>query len=206
MLILRFKMRLSKLFFLLFIGISLVSFRPIENTNTSIYYASDKQQLETLIRNTYEWIETKSTKNDFEVVKNKKGDKYVGLDLKAHNKRLDELKKSNFFTQQFIDNYNKIGLKIGDNLKTNKMEYFVGDLPPYGNDSNYWCDCQDSPEQYWKTLKLNNLKIENNKATFYWTWTEWKETPNYKVTAVKENGVWKIAALDGLNYKSFIGL
>ena len=86
------------------------------------------------------------------------------------------------------------------------MEYFVGDLPPYGNDSNPWCDCQDNPEKFWKTMKVNNLKIENNKANFYWTWTEWEETPKYKVTAVKENGIWKIAALDGFNYKSFPGL
>ncbi|KQB37726.1 hypothetical protein RC62_2892 [Flavobacterium aquidurense] len=186
----------------------LVSFKPINtktlsNRNTSIYFLSDKQQLETLMRKAYEWIETKKTQTDFDVVENKKGDKYVGLNLKSHNKIVEELKKSNFFAQQFIDNYNKIGLKIGDNLKTNKWEYFVGELPPYGNDSNPWCDCQDNPDAFWKTMKLNNLKVENNKATFYWTWTEWKETPKYKVTAVKENGVWKIAYLQGFDSKTY---
>ena len=201
-------MKFSTIFFLSFICISLVSFTPMDtkqakHTNTSIYFATDKQQLETLIRKTYEWIETKKTKVDFDVVENKKGDKYVGLNTKTHNKILAELKNSNFFAQQFIDNYKKIALKIGENLKTNKIEYFVGELPPYGSDSNPWCDCQDYPESYWKTLKVNDLKIQNNKATFYWTWTEWKETPKYKVTAVKENGIWKIAVLDGFDYKSF---
>lgn len=201
-------MKFSKLFFLFLICMALVSFKPmnvthLKKTNAAIYFATDKQQLETLIRKTYEWIETKKTKIDFDVVANKKGDKYVELNTKTHQKIVDELKKSNFFAQQFIDNYNKIGLKIGDNLKTKKMEYFVGELPPYGSDSNPWCDCQDNPEAYWKTLKLNDLKIQNNKATFYWTWTEWKETPKYKVTAVKENGIWKIAVLDGFDYKSF---
>ncbi|OMQ08760.1 hypothetical protein [[Flexibacter] sp. ATCC 35103] len=201
-------MKFSKLFLLSLIFLSLVSFKPINtktfsNTKTSIYFATDKQQLETLMRKAYEWIETKKTQTDFDVVENKKGDKYVGLNVKAHNKVVEELKKSNFFAQQFIDNYNKIGLKIGDNLKTNKMEYFVGELPPYGNDSNPWCNCQDNPEAFWKTMKLNNLKIENNKATFYWTWTEWKETPKYKVTAVKENGIWKIAYLEGFDLKTY---
>ncbi|MCC9063883.1 hypothetical protein [Flavobacterium piscisymbiosum] len=201
-------MKFSTLFFLSFIFTSLVSFKPVDtkqakHTNTSIYFATDKQQLETLIRKTYEWIETKKTKVDFDVVENKKGDKYVALNTKTHNKILAELKNSNFFAQQFIDNYNKIALKIGENLKTNKIEYFVGELPPYGSDSNPWCECQDYPESYWKTLKINDLKIQNNKATFYWTWTEWKETPKYKVTAVKENGIWKIAVLDGFNYQSF---
>jgi len=195
-------MRLSKLLFLFFITFSLVSFKPIEKTNNAIYYASDKQQLETLIRKAYEWIETKSSKIDFDVVENKKGDKYVGLNLKAHNKKVEELKKSNFFAQEFIDNYNKIGLKIGDNLKTKKMEWLVGDLPPYGNDANMWCNCQDNPEEFWKTMKLTNLKIVNNKASFSWIWTEWKESPVYKVKAVKENGIWKISYLEGLDYKS----
>lgn len=198
-------MRLSKLFFLCFIGISLVSFKPVNSnqleTNKSIYIASDKQQIEALMSKAYEWIETKSTKVDFDVVENKKGDKYVGLNLKAHNKRLEELKKSNFFAQQFLDNYNKIALKIGDNLKTNKMEWLVGDLPPYGNDSNMWCNCQDSPEEYWKTMKLNNLKIDHNKATFNWIWTTWKDGSKYNVRAVKENGIWKIAYLEGFDYE-----
>jgi hypothetical protein len=187
--------------------VSLVSFksedvRTSHNRNTPIYFLSDKQQLETLIRKTYEWIETKTVKNDFDVVENKKGDKYIGLNLKAHNKKLEELKKSNFFTQEFIDNYNKIGLKIGDNLKTKKMEWLVGDLPPYGNDADMWCNCQDNPEEYWKTMKLNNLKITNNKASFNWIWTAWKESPSYKVKAVKENGIWKIAYLEGFDYNS----
>lgn len=204
-------MKYSKLFFLFLFCITLVSFKPMNikqaNTSkTSIYFATDKQQLESLIRKTYEWIETKKTQTDFDVVANKKGDKYIALNTKTHNKIIDELKKSNFFAQQFIDNYNKIALKIGENLKTNKMEYLVGDLPPYGSDSNPWCNCQDYPEKYWKTLQVNNLKVQNDKATFYWTWTEWKETPKYKVTAVKENGIWKIAILDGFDYKSFIGI
>lgn len=200
-------MKFSKLFFLSLTFISLVSFKPMDNkplkhTNSGIYFLTDKQQLETLLRKTYEWIETKNSNNDFDVVENKKGDRYIGLNLKAHNKRLEELKKTNFFAQEFLDNYNKIAIKIGDNLKTKKMEYLVGDLPPYGNDANMWCDCQDSPEAYWKTMKITILKIENNKASLNWTWMEWKDKSKYNVKAVKENGIWKIAYLEGFDYNS----
>lgn len=200
-------MKFSKLFFLALVSISLVSFKPMNNKplkskTSSIYFLNDKQQLESLLRKTYQWIETKSSKTDFDVVENKKGDRYIDLNLKAHTKRLEELKKTNFFAQEFLDNYNKIGLKIGDNLKTKKMEYLVGDLPPYGNDANMWCDCQDSPEDYWKTMKINVVEIKNNKATLNWTWTEWKDKSKYKVRAIKENGNWKIAYLEGFDYNS----
>ncbi|PWB24735.1 hypothetical protein [Flavobacterium sp. HTF] len=199
-------MKLSKLFFLPFIWVLFLGFKSVSVDSTvtkkSFYFVNDKQQLETLLLKTYEWVETKNSNNDFNPVANKKGDKYIGLNLKEHNKRLEELKKTNFFSQQFLDNYNKIALKIDANLKNKKIEWFVGDLPPFGNDANAWCDCQDNPEEYWKTLKINNLKIENDKASFSWTWTKWKDDSKYAVKAVKENGIWKIAYLEGFDYEN----
>lgn len=196
-----FKMRLIKILFFFIIGMSLVSFKPVEKTKTTFdYYENDKQQLENLIRKTYEWVETKNSNNDFDGIKNKKGDKYIALNLNSHKKRLEEFKKTNFFAQQFIDNYNKIALKIDADLKNKKMEWFIDDMPPFGGDSNSWCNCQDNPEQYWKTMKIKNLKIDNNKASFKWTWS-WEG--EYSVKAVKENGVWKIAYLEGFDYNSF---
>ncbi|SHL10701.1 DUF3828 domain-containing protein [Flavobacterium chilense] len=198
-------MKFYKLFFLSFIWILLAGFKPVNTSFASaksIYFASDKQQLETLIRKTYEWIETKNLVSDFDPLENKKGTQYVGVNLKAHNKKLSELKNSNFFSQQFLDNYNKIALAIDTNLKNKKMEWLVGDLPPFGNDSNPWCNCQDYPDDYWKTLTINNLKIDKNEAIFNWSWSL-KDNFKYKVKAVKENGIWKIAYLEGFDFKSY---
>lgn len=200
-------MKFSKLLLLSLIFISSVSFKPIEvkslkNKNSSFYFANDKQQLEKLIRKTYEWIETKTSLSDFNPIENKKGTQYVGVDIKAHNKKLSELKKTNFFAEQFLDNYNKIGLKIDTNLKNKKMEWLVGDMPPFGGDANPWCNCQDYPDEYWKTLTINNLKIDKNNATFNWTWSS-KGDFNYKVKAVKENGIWKIAYLEGFDFDTY---
>jgi hypothetical protein len=199
-------MKFSKLYLLPFVWVLFLGSKPasIEHTaaKESFVFANDKQQLETLLLKTYQWVETKNSNNDFNPVEDKKGEKYTGLNLKEHTKRLEELKKTNFFSQQFLDNYNKIALKIDANLKNKKLEWFVGDLPPFGNDTNAWCDCQDSPEEYWKTLKINNLKIENDKASFSWTWTKWKDDSKYNVKAVKENGTWKIAYLEGFDYEN----
>ncbi|UWY30474.1 hypothetical protein N4T20_11180 [Flavobacterium sp. TR2] len=170
--------------------------------NDAFYFKNDKQEIETLVKKLYEWVETKNNNNDFDPIANKKGDKYIGLDLNAHKKRLEELKKTNFFSQQFLDNYNKIALRIDSNLKTKKIEWLEGDLPPFGNDSNPWCNCQDNPENYWKTMAINHLKIENNKASFDWTWS-WKGNFKYKVKAIKENGAWKIAYLEGFDFDDF---
>ncbi|MBE8723629.1 hypothetical protein [Flavobacterium hungaricum] len=194
-----------KLFVFAFSSLLLVSFSPAANAivkNEKFYFKTDKQEIESLIRKAYQWIESKNNNNDFDPVENKKKDKYIGLNLTVHKKRLEDLKKTNFFSQQFLDNYNKIALKIDSNLKNKKIEWFVGELPPFGNDANPWCNCQDYPDEYWKTIAVNNLKIDNNKASFYWTWS-WKGDFKYKTTVVKENGVWKIASLEGFNFDEF---
>lgn len=174
----------------------------LKNKQDSFYFKNDKQEIEALVKKLYEWVETKNSNNDFNPIANKKGDKYIGLDLNAHKKRLEELKKTNLFSQQFLDNYNKIALKIDSNLKTKKIEWFEGELPPFGNGANPWCNCQDNPDNYWKTMTINHLKVENNNASFDWTWS-WKGNFKYKVKTVKENGFWKIASLEGFNFDDF---
>lgn len=199
-------MNINKLLFLFSLWILAVSFKSTDSVDLkndkNFYFKTDKQEIESLIRKAYQWIETKNNNTDFDPVTNKKGDKYTGLDLTAHKKRMEALKKTNFFSQQFLDNYNKIALKLDANLKNKKIEWLVGDLPPFGNDSNPWCSCQDYPDEYWKTMAVNNLKVDNNKASFYWTWS-WKGDFKYKTTVVKENGVWKIASLEGFNFDEF---
>lgn len=199
-------MKPYKLFLLSFIWILSASFTPVNTdlttTKKTFYFSTDKQQLETLIRKMYEWIETKNLVSDFDAVENKKGTKYIGLNLAAHNKKLDQLKKSNFFSKQFLDNYSKIASTIDANLKNKKMEWLVGDLPPFGGDTNPWCSCQDYPDAYWKTMVINNLKIDKNNAGFNWSWSA-KDKFKYKVKAVKENGIWKIAYLEGFDFESY---
>lgn len=124
----------------------------------------------------------------------------MGLDLEMHKKRISELKQTGFFASEFIDNYNKLALSIDTDLKNKKIEWLVGDMPPFGNDANPWCNCQDNPDNYWKTLTITDLEIENNVATFNWTWGNDFE---YKVKAIKAGDVWEIAYLQGFDSTDF---
>ena len=160
--------------------------------------SDEKENLQALLRNLYQWQETKSSNNDFNV--NSKDSLYISLNLKDHQIRLDELKKTGFFSKNFVENYNKIGLKIDSGLKSGELEWAVGELPPFGNDANPWCDCQDNPENYWKTLTIQKIKINGDVADLTWTWGNDFE---YKVTAVKDNNSWKIDYLEGFDFDNF---
>jgi hypothetical protein len=163
--------------------------------------AGEKAKLGKLIRRVYEWHETKSSMDDFEPITDKKGTSYIAIDKKKLTDRLNELKATNFFDDSFLKNYNNIALTLDEKLKNKQLEWFVGDMPPFGNDANPWCNCQDSPENYWNKLTLTHLTISQDVATFAWTWGD---DSAYNVKTIKSNGVWRIAYLQGFDPKDFI--
>lgn len=161
----------------------------------------DQEDLLKLTRNLYNWHETKSSMHDFEPINDDKDSAYIGLDLVQHKKRLTELKQTGFFASEFIDNYNNIAFSIDADLKKKKMEWLIGELPPFGNGANPWCNCQDNPENYWKTLTIKYFVFGDNMATYYWTWGNDFE---YKVIAIKADGEWKISYLEGFDVSDFV--
>lgn len=159
-------MKKAVLFFFTSISIMQAGFSPVEaaslKTEAKLFsYLSDRQQLEELIRKAYDWVETKNSDHGFLPAAPKKGSKYKMLSSQLLRERLEELKKTNFFSKEFLDNYNKIGLKLDENLRRNKYPYGwqVGDMPPFGNGASPWCNCQDYPDEYWKTMRIKNLTV-----------------------------------------------
>lgn len=199
-------MKHSKLTTLIF-GLLLFSCNQADNKTTTATnqpqatVSDDKEKLLQLVRRLYEWHETKSSQSDFEPIADNQESMYIGIDIKKHEQRLTELKQTNFFADQFLDNYNKLALTIDEELKSKKLEWQVGDLPPFGNDANPWCNCQDYPDNYWLTMSINKIAFDNNTAIFTWTWGDNFE---YKVKAIKDIDNWKITYLQGFDYNEFI--
>lgn len=164
---------------------------------------NDSLELQKLVRDLYKWSETKNSNPDFDVLQKEKTDTiYANLDLNSHKQRLKELKETNLFSNQFLDNYNKIAVTIDEKMRNKSLVYYIGELPPFGNDANPWCNCQDNPDNYWETLTIKKLNIKGNQADFVWNWGDDFE---YKTKAIKENNVWKISYLEGFDFNEFLG-
>ena len=102
----------------------------------------------------------------------------------------------------FLDNYNRIALTIDQELKSKSIEWLIGELPPFGNDANPWCNCQDyATERYWEIITLQNIQSDGNSAAFDWTWGD---GCRYKVRAKKEHETWKIDYLQGFDFNEFV--
>ncbi|MDR6969625.1 ribonuclease HI [Flavobacterium arsenatis] len=168
---------------------------PSKTTNDSL-------ELQNLTRALYKWNETKSSQADFDPIQIEKTDSvYTKLDLDSHKKRLKELSETNLFSEQFIENYDKIALTIDEKMLNKTIVWNIGELPSFGFDANPWCNCQDNPDNYWEILTIKKLAIKENKASFVWTWGD---DFQYKTKAIKENNVWKIAYLEGFDFNEFI--
>ena len=159
-------------------------------------------ELNDKVKELYKWNETKSTHVDFEPLQLKETDSvYAGLDLERHKKSINELRETNLFTDQFISNYDNIGLIIDEKLRNKSWVWYVGELPPFGNGANPWCNCQDNPDNFWEKIILRDVNFANNLATFNWSWGDGF---NYKAKAVLANGIWKIDYLEGFDPKVFL--
>jgi len=162
----------------------------------------DSVALTKLVRDVYQWYE--SSPNRFIFVPTaiiESDSSFSEIDLTKLNKDISLLQSSNYFDTHFIDNYKTIGLNINDLLNSGEMIWHVGELPPFGNDADPWCNCQDSPDQYWNNITLSNLSIHKNEAAFSWTWGG---DFSYKALAHKENNSWKISYLQGFDKHTFL--
>lgn len=183
------------------------SFSPspeIEDTSQE----SEEEQLKSLVQKMYIWQQAKEERSvDFDVKGNEI--KYTEIDKKALDAKLKTLKESNFFTQNYLDNYTRISNEIDKRLKDGFYEYFVGDLPPFlVAEVNPWCTCQDNPDKFWETMVFNNIKIESNKASLDWTWGDASVDSDflYHVDFVKVDNQWKIDYLEGFDFEKYFGL
>lgn len=164
--------------------------------------SNDSIALLQLTKNLYDWEENKSKNEDFPTVQKKKTDTvYSGIDSRKHQSRIQELKESKLFTEQFISNYNRIATSIDKELKKEAIVYNIGELPPYGNGVNPWCNCQDVPDAFLNKIWIMNLSFRDNLASYNWSWGDGLV---YHITAEKENNHWKISTMEGFDYDSFV--
>jgi hypothetical protein len=127
---------------------------------------------------------------------------------------LEKLNETNLFAKEFIENYNQIIQTLDRKIKSNEFDKWnIYELPTFifANDVNPWCLCQDVPYDNpnpWDLVEVEIINLNSEKGELNWKWgkTEriaapgWKEfTYRFKVT--KENGKWKIAYLQGFDFK-----
>jgi hypothetical protein len=174
-----------------------------------------KEQIQNLMRNALFWTDTNKTVDLLPTIADAKDSLYIGFDLKQHKQNMEKLKASHFFAKEFIDNFNQIIETLDQKLRNKEIEpWLVGDLPSFrfANDVNPWCECQDIPYDQpnpWNLIEIEMSDIPKGEGIWKWgklegnTDTSWKNFA-YKFRVVKEEEQWKIAYLQGFDFKESI--
>ena len=170
--------------------------------------STDKEEIQKLIRQVLIWSDSTHL-NLLPVLADSIDSLYIGFDMNELKSNLNMLKETNLFAIEFIDNYNKIILTLDSNLKNKEYgDWLVDDLPVFNfaNDVNPWCLCQDNLP--WENVVVQIISLSGDKGELSWKWgnlsansdSSWSNF-SYNFTVVKEDGRWKIAYLQGFDFK-----
>lgn len=172
---------------------------------------NDFKEVEDLIRKVYTWHEGRLP-SEIEMFTDESDDIYIGFNLDQLKLNVEELERTEMFADEFIDNYNNIYITLEHKIRNNEFDWLVGDLPPFGNGADPWCNCQDVPYDEpnpWSQIQLEIIDLNNQKGEFIWKWggtdlsgTGWSEF-TYRFRVIKENEKWKISYLEGFNFEEF---
>jgi len=178
----------------------------------------DREQIQNLIRQVLNWSNSKNSIELLPALTDSRDSIYIGFDLNKHKANIDKLRETSFFTTEFIENYNQIILTLDRKLRGNEFEkWLVGELPTFNfsNDVNPWCLCQDIPYDKpdpWDLVEVEAINLNGEEGELNWKWgkDELNEAPGwneftYRFKVTKEFGKWKIAYLQGFDFKESTG-
>jgi hypothetical protein len=189
--------------------IGLLLFGCYQTKSKTTYVTDDKEQIQNLIRQVLKWSDSKESINLLPVLADSKDSFYIGFDLDKHKANIDKLRETNFFTTEFIENYNQIILTLDKGLRNGHYEQWeVGYLPTFifANDHSPWCNCQDNDD--WNKIEIRIIKLAEKEGEIEWTWgarnaatkLNWDEF-SYTFRVKKEDKKWKIAYMTGFDFK-----
>ncbi len=196
----KLNMKILTLYSLLFI--SFFSFGQTTKTLPRNNRIHDSTEIINLLKKVYEWHNKNQSKLiDFDVIV--KDSFQTGINYDSFNKTFAAIKKTNFFSTSFINNYKKIADYINFKL-TNANPKYPNEINFAYQDEDTWTHFQDDAGQYWKTFKISNLALLTDKASLKWCIKNGICKSNkYVVKFEKENGMWKLSYLEGFDLDKY---
>jgi hypothetical protein len=172
--------------------------------------AKDKADIQNLVRQMLKWADAKKGIDLLPVLV--KDSICTGFDMAKEKQTLAQLRRSGFFADEFINNYDHIIRTLDHKIRNKEFEpWNVGDLPTFNfdNDVDPWCDCPDNLS--WDKVEVEVVNLGADKGELKWNWGKpdagtdpsWKDF-FYKFRVVKVDNQWKISYLQGFDYQESI--
>jgi hypothetical protein len=163
---------------------------------------NDKEEITALIRQMLKWADSKNTIDLLPALS--KDSICIGFDLSKLRQNDEELRKTSFFAEEFIRNYDQIIQTLDKKTKNREFEKWnVYDLPSFTftNDITPWCSCQEYFA--WDKVEVEPIKLDKDKGELKWRWGAdfGRNDQGRSFRVVKVDNKWKISYLQGFDYK-----
>lgn len=170
---------------------------PSTTAATSYVFSIEKDSIPILqlVRNMYHWKFTEQGGDDFPVIENQGTHQYDQLDTARFVARIKELEATGYFSTGFMQHFSQLGNRLNTELRNKQLSWPVGELAPFGNGANCWCDCQDYPDNFWKTLTIQHIAPTDNHIHLE---VKIAEGSTYAIQVIREKDEWKIDAMQEL--------
>jgi hypothetical protein len=155
--------------------------------------SADSTAILDLLRDTYKW-HAKTGTVDFQLLI--KDSFQVGVDTVNLKQSLQALSQTHFFSDEFLNNYERIGRETDAKLK--QAKYYNEINFPF-QDSDPWTFFQDDAGEYWKDWIITDFKINGDNASLNWSLGGTYPTDKYLVKFKRENNAWKVSYLLGFD-------
>ena len=162
----------------------------------------DSARVITLLKDVYRWHEkNQDNGSDFSIIV--KDSFQVGLNYDSLNRTIGALKRTNYFSSSFLDNYKKLA-DIVNNQLVNANPKFANEINFDFQDADPWTGFQDSEPGYWDKFWITDYRSSADSASLKWLikTKDWSSDP-YAVGFTKENGQWKLSWLEGFDLKKY---
>jgi hypothetical protein len=182
--------------------------QSVLNTDKTLDSDKDITEIQKLIKDVLIWSDSKAAIDLLPVFSK---DSVYSFDMNKHKSNLDKLKTTNFFTNEFIDNYNQIILTLDKNLRNGIYDkWLVGDLPTFvfANDYDPWWGGQEHFSLDWADIEI--ITLNKTSGEFYFvcgakaTNCEGMQDYKMKFHVVRGDSIWRISYLEGFDYKESI--
>lgn len=163
---------------------------------------NDSLELVKLLQNVYKWHDQNQRELiDYDVIT--KDSFQIGLNYESFNKTFDAIKKTDYFSASFLNNYQQIGEYINNKLVKANPKY-LNEINFAYQESDPWTYFQDEAHNFWNKFKIVDFKSFSNTASLNWQ-TQFGDylSEKYAVKFVKENGNWKVSYMEGFDMNKY---
>jgi hypothetical protein len=171
------------------------NFKEVNHENEK---TNDSTKLRDLLIEIYKWHESKGADYYFIL----EGKAISGIDSEKLDSTLNALKKTGFFSDEFLETYKKIGQKIDLDIRHNPDNYKDGDIYFPFQDYDTWYGGNGGTPN-WDDLKIYDLSINQDNASFKWACEKSDPKDFISVRFKRENGKWKLSHLQYIDLKMY---